>query len=80
MTPFQLEEGKQLTELIKSYKRTLEVFQKMKDEECKEQIPEFLKSMRMIGNKEQMAVVMRNAAIESCELCIKEAQEKFDSL
>lgn len=80
MTDETLREGQRLVSLISDYNRTLAFFENMNEEEIKGRIAEFLTGARMVPNKDQMASVMRNAVIESCKLCIGEAQKKFEGL
>lgn len=80
MTESQLIEGQRLQDLINSFKRTLEYFDNMMEEDLKKEISDFLIATSNIPNKDQMAMVMRDAVIESCKHCISQAQEKFDLL
>lgn len=80
MTEEALKEGQRLSSLVKDLERTLEFFREIEDDDCQEKVAEFLTGARMIPNKKQMSVVMRDAVIESCNLCISQAQEKFNNL
>lgn len=80
MTPATLKEGERLQNLIADYRRTLEYFERVKEDEIKERLSEFLTGTRNIPNKDQVAFVMLEAAKETCKVYINQAQGAFDAL
>ena len=48
--------------------------------DAKKHYEEYLDELRNESNKDQMAEVMKQAVIESCNLYITQAQESFDKL
>lgn len=73
-------EAKRLMDLIESFDETLDYFSNFHQLDAKEKIVKYFSDGVNDANKHQMALVMKNAVIESCELCLKEAREKFESL
>ena len=80
MTLANLKEGERLQRLIADYQRTLEYFEGIQEKEKKERVSNFLVSAQNVPNKDQMAQVMINAVIDSCNACIKSAQDMFNKL
>ena len=80
MTYENLKEGERLQRLISDYRTTLEYFERIDDKDKRERISNFLISAQNVPNKDQMALVMSNAVIDSCKACINSAQQLFDKL
>lgn len=80
MTAEALKEGARLQSLMNDYRRTLEYFERIKEDSIKENLSEFLIGARNIPLKDEVAYVMLEAAKETCKVCINQAQEAFDAL
>ncbi len=80
MTYENLKEGERLQRLISDYDRTLEYFEGINDKDIRERISNFLISAQNVPNKDQMALVMLNAVIDSCNACKSTAQDLFNKL
>ena len=80
MTFENLKEGQRLQRLIDDYERTLDYFRNIKEEDIKERISNFLIAAQNVPNKDQMALVMLEAVIDSCNTCKKTAQDLFNKL
>lgn len=80
MTYENLKEGERLQRLIADYERTLDYFEGVEAKNMRERISNFLISAQNVPNKDQMAQVMINAVIDSCNACKSTAQNLFDQL